>query len=136
MVKVKPPRKKPFPLNALPLVDVIFQLLIFFLLTSSFLARKAMEIDLPKSKTAEKEPKEHIVITLNARGEIFLDGKKTKKSHLEEELIKAMRSKKQKVTLQADRQVPLENLVEVMDAIRLSGAEGFELITLSSTASP
>ena len=60
-------------INLTPLVDVVFLLLLFFMLTSHFVKAPAIKIALPDSKTAEPEVRDEVIITITGDGTLFLD---------------------------------------------------------------
>ena len=64
------------------LTDIILQLLIFFLLTSSFITQSGIRIQLPISETREQISDRHIIITLTAENEIYVFGEKVLKGDL------------------------------------------------------
>ena len=70
-------RKKDEPMlfNLAPLIDCVFLLLIFFLLTSSFVERGFFKVELPEARAASREDRSGTVITLTREGELFFNGK-------------------------------------------------------------
>ena len=70
-------------INILPMIDVLFAVLLFFVLSSLILTRNRMvAIERPKSSMNARIGKEAIIVSLNQKGELFINNKKTKRSSL------------------------------------------------------
>ena len=124
-------RQKSAPdIGIAPLVDCVFLLLIFFLLTSSFSTQRAITITLPSSSTAVGQEKGVIEIAVSGKGEIEFNGRIATL----EDLVPALRHKvqqqdKKPVLLVADRQVSLEIVTKLIDAVRAAGLESVSIAT-------
>ena len=105
------------------LTDIIFLLLIFFMLTSSLVAPNALNLKLPGSSSTPSTSNEKIPdVTITRSGTYQLDGKGISAGNLETGLRRLKSSAKGKldITISPDPEAPVENLVEVMDmAMRL-----------------
>ena len=105
------------------LTDIIFLLLIFFMLTSSLVAPNALNLKLPGSSSTPSTSNEKIPdVTITRTGKYELDGKNTSAGNLEKNLrsLKSRAKGKLDITISPDPDAPVENLVEVMDmAMRL-----------------
>lgn len=105
------------------LTDIIFLLLIFFMLTSSLVAPNALNLKLPGSSSTPSTSNEKIPdVAITRAGDYELDGKRISVGNLEKGLRRLKRSAKGKldVTISPNPDAPVENLVEVMDmAMRL-----------------
>ncbi len=111
-------------LEIIPMIDVMMFLLVFFVLISlHVIPAQGFKTDLPGAKQPDKiEVKQHLIITILPNGEIQLDGV----SHNIETLISSLKSLYSKnpnidVVINSDRQVNVQKLVDVMDAIKSSG---------------
>ncbi len=102
-------------INITPLVDVIFILLIFFIVTMSFSDKNSLEVDVPTAKNNQKPTGEFIAIQIDKNGEISIDQQKCSLSILPAK-IKALNKKD--VTIFADKNVTAEKLVDVIDAVK------------------
>src|SRR5690554_5088276 len=72
----KRPRRLEPGVNMAPLIDVVFLLLIFFVLTTDLVAEPAaVSVELASMETAQQQPREHIVVTLTKDGEIIIEGR-------------------------------------------------------------
>lgn len=125
-----------FQLNLAPLIDVVFLLLIFFMVATSFLdPEKEMAIDLPAAHSGagpEEEPDE-IVINVLKDGRLLVAGSEMDDAGLGAALERAARrSKETSVTIRGDRQVRHERIVQVMDACGVAGLTRLAVGTLDA----
>ncbi len=112
------------------LTDIVLQLLIFFLLTSSFITQSGIRIELPRSETKEQLSDKHIIITLTAGNEIFVFNEKVSKENLSRKLKEISHGELDKlVVLRADKVVPIQEVIDVMDIAKLSGFTRFVVAT-------
>lgn len=112
------------------LTDIILQLLIFFLLTSSFITQSGIRIQLPISETREQISDRHIIITLTERNEIYVFGERVFKENLSLKLKEISDGKTDKlVVLRADRSVPIQEVIDVMDIAKSTGLTRFVVAT-------
>ncbi len=117
--------------NLTPLIDIVFLLLVFFMLTAHFVKDQSLDIDLPEANSAENiEEQGALEIEINIEGEILIDAKKIAPDELEASLQQGLhgRSNKQ-VILRGDKNSKLDLTVQVMDAARKAGAESLDIIT-------
>ena len=108
-----------------PLIDVVFQLLIFFVLTSTFQNNPAFKVKLPKAKNRDstQEPKA-VVVTIGAGGEVQVDGKVVDHRELEMRLCAAKENDAATgVNIKADEATAHQHVIEVLDAARTCGLE-------------
>ncbi len=103
-------------LNIAPLIDVVFQLLLFFALTSYFVSNPGIEVALPKAGSALSVEKNHIVIYITEDKTIYCNNSVVELSHLKETLASMPSSKT--VILKADKNIPLGFAVQVIDIIK------------------
>lgn len=119
-LKNRLPRK--VQIDITPLVDVVFLLLIFLMVSSTFVEQPGIKLALPSAKTAKSERVEDLVIMITKNGKIFLNQKLLDRKDLAEELKKEVAKSSQKtVILKADREVSHGDVVTVMDLARRSG---------------
>lgn len=115
-----------------PLIDVTFQLLIFFLLTASFRNESAFKVQLPKAKTSEPASEQSaVVVRIAEDGRVELDGKVVDDRELELRLCAAQREGAEGTTLniKADRESRHERLVQVMDVARTCGIKKMGILS-------
>ncbi|NOY64414.1 MAG: biopolymer transporter ExbD [Nitrospirae bacterium] len=117
-------------LNIAPLVDVVFLLLLFFMLTSHFIEEQSIRVRLPESRTSEYTERAGIKIFINEKGDVILNRKKVKVEDLHTLLKEQLPLEKTKnVEIRADRDVKVSLLMRVIDEIRLSGINDFNIVT-------
>ena len=123
-------------INIIPLVDVMLVLLIIFMITAP-LSIGGIKIQLPSSKAQKSAIEEsRIILTVNDRGEFYLDENKIDPSLLEKKLaaIYEHRDKKE-LYIRADKRVVYERVIEVMSAAKLAGVSKIGLLTKSVDSS-
>ncbi|MCM8783555.1 MAG: biopolymer transporter ExbD [Candidatus Omnitrophica bacterium] len=113
-----------------PLVDVVFQLLIFFLITSSFVVTQTgIKINLPKAITSEALQEETVVILINKNDLIFLNEKAVTIKELGNYLEDLPRKKA--IVLKADKKSSLGKIVEIWDLCREKGIDKLNIATVT-----
>jgi biopolymer transport protein ExbD len=130
-------------INMTPLMDVIFQLLVFFVLTSSLVRPTQIELQLPESTTGVKAPDSlGLVICYRMDGQkpaITLNAEPLADVNSLVPALRVLRGDPQKpqarLDIQIDRAVPYQDVVRLMDAARDTGFPKFSLQTLASTPS-
>lgn len=106
-----------------PLIDIVFILLIFFVVTTTFVHEVGIDVDRPEAKTGTAQPHAVIRVAISERGELTIDAQPTNTWRLEAEVHDRLTSEPDaSVLLVADRSVPAQRLVELMDACRRGGA--------------
>lgn len=117
-------------INVTSLIDVIFLLLIFFLVTSTFSEQPALKIELPRSATSGVGNKEEMVLSVSRNGNLFLDQREINRSELPALLADAARkSDDPSLVLRADRQVSYGLIIEIMDISRRVGLKRIVALT-------
>ena len=115
------------------LTDVVLQLLIFFLLSSTFVMQSGIKVQLPKAVYQEQESKSEIRITLASNGQIFLNNQQILKSSLRPELAQLIKdSQNTLIVLEADQNVTIQQTVDIMDVAKAAGATRFLIATQPS----
>lgn len=106
------------------MVDVVFLLIIFFMVSTTFITLESgLPVDLPQAQSAEAQAEGLPTVSITASEEVFLGGAPTTVERLEADLRALLREQPSDVVvLRADRAVPHGLTVEIMDAIKRSGA--------------
>jgi len=128
---IKPrPKLKEYKIELIPLIDIVFTLLIFFAVTSTFIYfQKGIELDLPNSETSNTLAKT-LTLSLDQNGMLSLDQNPILISEVKDKLAPLLLKRNElTVILSADKQVSYEKVIQVMDAIRLSGSNRIVLQT-------
>jgi biopolymer transport protein ExbD len=109
-------REEALELQLLPLIDVVFLLLIFFLMGTTFIELlDKLDIELPPSKVASRQERRNNLLEMSATGEIYLNGARVSMQELEESLERIAEGKGSKtVVIKADRRVTHGDVVQVM----------------------
>ncbi len=116
-------KKKPI-INITSLIDVLFLLLIFIMVSSTFLEEPGMKLDLPEAQSAEIGEKKEITIYITDAGEIFLNNDPVSLDQLKS-VLDTLKADLQEngLTLKADAQATHGLVVEVMDIARQVGVK-------------
>lgn len=123
-----------FQLNLTPLIDVVFLLLIFFMVATSFLdPEKEIEIELPQAMSGEAmdEAPDELIINVMQDGSLIVSGQPIDEAGLGSTLQRAARRNPETpVTIRGDRLVAHEKIVAVMDACGIAGLTNLAVGTL------
>ena len=119
-----PPKLEP---NLAPLVDVIFLLLIFFIVGSSLSQHNVIKINLPKSAKQEKTIGEKTTISIDQQQNVYLNGVLINKEDLQENLENL--TEKEKVILAADKNISYNTIIEIINIATSSGIKFLSLDT-------
>ncbi|MEX0602728.1 MAG: biopolymer transporter ExbD [Bacteroidota bacterium] len=105
------------------LTDIVFLLLIFFLLSSSFVIQPGIKVQLPKAERSEQESRTQIVITVTEKGQVYLNDQVVAIEMLGGRLSQLLQSSPgEVVVIKADQAVSLQSAVQVMDIAKGVGA--------------
>lgn len=117
-------------INVTPLVDVMLVLLIIFMVTAPMMMQ-GMDVELPKvDATAMRSEGERVVLTLNAKGEIFIDEFPATMEDLGLKVKRRMEVlKTDQVYLRADQSIPYGQVAQVMASVREAGINTLGLVT-------
>ena len=117
-------------LNVAPLIDVVFLLLIFFMLASTFIKPEAIDLMLEGSSTPGGSAEEMLNIEVVVDGTIRLNGLRLSMPQLETELASRIQGDQTRpVTIKAAAEVPVQTLVNIMDRVRAAGTNNLRLAT-------
>jgi biopolymer transport protein ExbD len=121
--------------NLIPMIDVVFQLVVFFMVSSTFIITPGISLVLPDSSTAEPVLMSRLVITVISKQEVYLNKERYTLSGLDESLAALSESEREDiktVVLEGDRSVSYSLMVEVLDTLRRNGFKGVNLRTRES----
>ena len=114
-------------LDLTPMMDIVFIMLIFFIVTTSFVKETGVDINRPNAETAERDEKGNILVAITQNNEIWIDKRRVD--------LKAVRANIERlkieypegsVIIQADKE-SRSGLVEAMDQIRLAGVQNISI---------
>ncbi len=123
-------RRRHRHIDTAPLVDVVFNLLLFFVITYNVTSETGIKVRLPESVTAVEQTEEPIVIALTRDGSAFINAHPVSlediptflKHHLDG-------SRETSIQIKADQEAEVGTLVKVVDGVRLSGCTAFQIVT-------
>ncbi|WP_348675224.1 biopolymer transporter ExbD [uncultured Abyssibacter sp.] len=105
-----------------PMLDVVFIMLIFFIVTATFVKEAGIDVDRPQATTAERQDLANILIAISPEDEIWIDGKRIDERDLATTVKRLHAENPQgSVVIQADRASTHKKLVVVMDAVQQAG---------------
>jgi biopolymer transport protein ExbD len=122
-VNFAPPRRQEEQVDVTPLIDIIFQLVLFFMVSTTFVNSPGIEVDLPRSSADTIiRDKEDLNVWMTAGGAIYVDRQSVTWSQLQGQLSgAASRDRNTVVIIKADREVEHGRVVAVMDLARSYG---------------
>jgi biopolymer transport protein ExbD len=113
-----------------PMLDIVFIMLIFFIVTTSFVKESGIDVNRPTAKTAERKEQGNIIIGIKANGDIWIDKRQVD--------VRAVRANVARlhaenplgaVIITADKDSKTDSLVKVMDQVRLAGIMNASIAT-------
>lgn len=106
-----------------PMLDVVFIMLIFFIVTASFVKEAGIDVNRPDAATAVKKDRANILIAISDKGEIWINKRRVDVRAVQANVERLKAENPQgSVVIQADRKSTTETLIKVMDASRAAGA--------------
>jgi len=137
-LNLKPDHRDEIDLNLTPLIDVVFLLLIFFMVSTTFEKQSKLKIDLPEaSAEAVKQEADTVVIGIDAKGRYFINDRQlvnTQIKTLKMALMKTVGDKKDvPLVLRADAKTPHQSVVVAMDAAAQLGLNRMSIATMEKS---
>jgi len=120
---------EPVPVDIAPMIDIVFQQLIYFMLTSSFVLHPGIRINLPKAATSQRMAPSNLVITLTKDHVIYWESDVVTLKEVRNRLKRAGGNKP--VLIRSDRHAYVDNLIELWDLCRDAGYAEVHIATLS-----
>ena len=122
--------------DLIPMIDIVFQLILFFLVSTTFSILPGINLNLPNSTTAQGNPSAEITITAKADGKLWFNKTSVTLSTLDKELAvfdtKGKSRNEYPVTLEADDKVTNGTIVHIFDVLRKNGYAAVNLRTTES----
>ncbi|MGY0217017.1 ExbD/TolR family protein [Endozoicomonadaceae bacterium StTr2] len=113
-----------------PLIDIVFILLIFFILSASFQTRQSIEVERPQAQSNSQSSGASLVVTLERNGQISIDGQKLELAVLTLRAQQKMAGAAISTAIvQADKKVDSGRLIAVIDKLRLAGIDHVAVAT-------
>ncbi len=111
-------------INITPMLDIVFIMLIFFIVTTSFIKDPGLEVNRPEAETAISKQLGNILIAISDTGQIWMDKKRVELPGVRGEVERArLESPESSVIVIADKDAPTGAVIDVMDQIRMAGVK-------------
>ena len=110
-------------INMTPMLDVVFIMLIFFIVTTSFVKEAGIDVNRPEAATAVKKQRANILVAISDKGEIWINKRQIDIRAVQANIERLKAENPQgSVVIQADKKATTDILIKVMDASRAAGA--------------
>ncbi len=123
--------------NLTPLIDVVFLLLIFFMVSTTFDSTSELKIDLPEASAKKPVEKERLTLMIDPQGFYYINGKRLKNQTSDLLLLELYRAtgddKQTPVVIQSDAKSPVQSLVTAMDVVGQIGLQHLSIATTKAT---
>ncbi len=127
---LKRDKQGPSDLDISPLIDVVFILLIFFMVSTTFIKDTQLDLERPSASSGTKANTKALRVVLDRTGAVFIDDAPIKPWMVQSRVRDHLRDAQDgTVLIVADRRVVAESLIEVVDQCRLAGADDVGVIT-------
>lgn len=115
-------------INITPMLDIVFIMLIFFIVTTSFVKETGIDVSRPTAQTAQKKPKGSILIAVRENGEIWMNKREIELRAVRANVERAHAENPEgSVVIIADKSSETGVLVEVMDQVKLAGVDAISV---------
>lgn len=116
------PQEEESEINITPMLDVVFIMLIFFIVTATFIKEAGIEVNRPDAQTAVKQEKANILIAIGPNNDIWIDRRQVDIRSVRPNIERLHAENPQgSVVIQADEESKTDTLIQVMDASRRAG---------------
>ena len=124
MIRRRRKKREESTLDLTPMLDIVFIMLIFFIVTTSFIKESGIEVNRRNAENAERDQKGNIIVASSENNEIFIDRRKVDLRAIRPNIIRLKAENPEgSVIIQADKASQTGLLVEAMDQIRLAGVQ-------------
>ena len=118
-------------LDIAPLIDVVFLLLIFFMLTSSYIFQPGIKIDLPKAVTSQAIQQRNLIVIIDERNRLFFENRRVSLEELKRDLSRK-KDQGRPLLIKADQKASLGTVVRIWDLCRELGLTQINIATTQS----
>ena len=124
--------KELISINITPLIDIVFLLLVFFMLATSFIQKSTIEVNLSSEKTIEVDNKKNnVVLILNKKGLIYLNNKLINISNIKNEISNIVKKNpKYNILIKSHKKIPVQKVIRLIEEVRLAGTDNIKLVNL------
>lgn len=129
-MRFKPKSQSVDNIDVSPLIDMVFILLIFFMVTTTFVKDMKLDLNRPSAASASTASAKVIRVYIDNTGEVYIDNQSVKVWAIQNKLRDLLRSSTEKsVLVVSDTDIPVSNLIDVIDECRMSGAKDVAVST-------
>ncbi|NOR56175.1 MAG: biopolymer transporter ExbD [Sulfurovum sp.] len=129
-MRFRPKRQSIDNIDVSPLIDMVFILLIFFMVTTTFVKDMKLDLNRPSAASASKASSKAIRVYIDNTNEIYIDNQPVKLWAVQSKLRDLLRGNSEKAVLViSDTSIPVERLIDVVDECRMSGAKDVAVST-------
>ena len=122
------PAQEDTELDMTPMLDIVFIMLIFFIVTTSFVKESGVTVNTPQAATAANQQNANIFIAITASGEVWIDRRPVDPRSVRAIVARLHADNPEgSVIIQSDADAATVTLVDVMDQVRLAGVEGIAI---------
>ena len=124
--------KELISINITPLIDIVFLLLVFFMLATSFIQKSTIEVNLSTGKTVKVEnQKDTVVLILNKEGQVYLNKKLINISNIRNEITHIIeKNPKSKILIKSHKKIAVQKVIRLIEEIRMAGSDNIKLVNL------
>ncbi|MBN8530370.1 MAG: biopolymer transporter ExbD [Alphaproteobacteria bacterium] len=124
------PRSAEPEINLIPMINVVFLLLIFFLVSGTVEKMEIIPIDIPVASSGKMLDEGHVVVVLGSHDEVIVNDELYTWETLQETLNTALSENKERVvTIKADSKLPAKRMIDTMNMVKNAGGQNISLIT-------
>ena len=118
--------------NMSSMTDIVFLLLVFFMLATSFIQKSTIEINLSSGKTVKIDNEKNTsVVILNKKGLIYLNNKLIKVTNIRNEINNIVKKNpKYRILIKSHKKVPVQKVIRLIEEVRLAGTDNIKLENL------
>lgn len=118
-----------------PMLDIVFIMLIFFIVTTSFVKEAGVQVNKPTASMVEKKPKANIFIAVTASGDVWMDKRQVEVKRIRANLERLLAEQAtDTVVIQADKKAKHGKVLKVMDQVKAAGVPIISVSALSGSS--
>ena len=125
--------KELISINITPLIDIVFLLLVFFMLATSFIQKSTIEVNLSANEATELDKEKNtLTIIINKKGTVYFNKKIINTNEIKN-LIKSNLKKnpEYKILIKTHKKIPVQKVIRLIEEVRLAGTDKIKLLNLN-----
>lgn len=129
-MRIRPKKQEVDNVDVSPLIDMVFILLIFFMVTTTFVKDMKLELERPSAASASKADSKVVRVYIDNTSQVYIDNQPVQLWAIQSKLRDLLRTSTEKsVLVISDDTIPVETLIDVVDECRMSGAKDVAVST-------